>query len=104
MKKLILPAVVVTALAAPAIADDSPAELFGQAIADDSSSSASLNMAAEKLQGDSVDERLLVGANEIITRSTGVNAGTQQLATNMGVSANDYTRAELAKMFIGRYD
>ena len=104
MKTLFLPALVASALAFPALADDSPAELFGQSTATGSGSPASMAMAAEKLQGDMVDEIIHLGPNEIVTRSTGVNAGTQQLATNMGVDANNYTVAELAKMFIGRYD
>ena len=104
MKHLLLASTLTAALAAPVIAE-SPAETFGQSIATDSSSAATLSKAAEVLQGDMVDERLPFGDNEIVTRSsTGPSQGVRQLAVNMGVDAGDYTGAELSRMFISKYD
>lgn len=105
MTRLFLASTLVAALAVPAFADDSPAESFGEARATNSSSPSSMNMAARMTEGDSIDERIPLGENEIVTRSDSLDSqGIRQLAENMGVDANNYTRAELAKMFIGKYD
>lgn len=105
MKRILGVTAAALVMAAPVFADDqSPAEIFGSKMATDSSSAASLSMAVQVLQGDRVDERLPLAQNEIVTRSTGITPGTEQLAENMGVDADQFTVAELAKMFIGRYD
>ena len=104
MKTFLIPAFVL-ALAAPAFAD---AEAFGEKMLERNGSNASaatLAMAAEKLSGDMVDEKLPFGENEIATRSNGtISVGHQRLAIEMGVNARDYSVAELAKMYIGEYD
>lgn len=89
-------------IAGPALADETPAELFGATHADASASPAARDMAINKLSGDDLDEKIVPVQSETVTR--GVSIGTQQLLTNLGVEAGQYSRAELAKMFIGRYD
>lgn len=105
MKHILLPSLLVASLAVPAMAEDmTPAELFGMKMATNSASSATMETAVEVLQGDTVDEYLPLGSQEIVTRSNGISPGMRQLAVNLGVNADDYTVAELAKIFIGKYD
>lgn len=103
--KLVLIPTFVALMAAPAFAD---AEDFGEMMLERNGSNASaatLAMAADKLSGDDLDEKLPFGNNEIITRDqSAISIGHQRLATEMGVSAADFTVAELAKMYIGEYD
>lgn len=88
-------------MAAPALADDSPAEIFGAQNATDSSSPATLNMAMEKFESESPAERLM-RPDEIVTR--GVTIGDRQLAASLGVNVENYSSAELSAMYIGLYD
>lgn len=104
MKQFLVPAFI-AALATPVFAD---AEDFGELMLERNGSNATpatLAMAADKLSGDSVDEQLRHGANEIVTRNDGsISIGHQRLAIEMDVNASDYSVAELAKMYIGEYD
>ncbi len=104
MKHFMIPAFVAL-MAAPAFAD---AEDFGEMLLQQNGSNAttaSLAMAADKLSGDMVDEKLPFGDNALVTRDDGaISIGHQRLATEMGVSAAEYSVAELAKMYIGEYD
>ncbi len=104
MKQFLIP-VFVLAMVAPVFAD---AEDFGEKMLERNGSNASaatLAMAADKLSGDTLDEKLMVGDNAVVTRNSGaISIGHQRLATEMGVNASDYSVAELAKMYIGEYD
>ncbi len=102
MKRFFILPALSAVLATPVIA--SPAEDFGEKMKTESSSPASLNKAVDVLSGDSVGEVITLGQNEVVTRSRGMTAGIQQLAQAMNVDPNDYTMAELAKMYIGEYD
>lgn len=98
------PMIAVAALAfvaTPALADDSPAEIFGKQHAGGPASAAALEMAIQKIERESPAERIL-RQDEIATR--GVTIGDRQLAASLGVNANDYSSAELSRMIIDKYD
>lgn len=98
----VLTAAVAALLAAPAFADISPAEQFGAQKAEPTASPAAYAMALDKLSGDDLDDRITPVAADLATRN--ITIGDRQLAAAMGVNVNDYTTAELAAMFIGKYD
>lgn len=89
-------------IAAPALADTSPAERFGALNGNIESSPAAYDMAVEKLSGDDLKDKILRVTNDVPTRN--VTLRNQQIAADLGVDAADYTTAELAKMYIGKYD
>lgn len=100
----LISAVAIIALAAPALAeDDSAAEIFDRAHASGESSPAAYDTALAILSGDRLDDRITPEHHaDVATRNFSV--GHLQLANEMGVPANAYTTAELAKMFIDAYD
>ncbi len=104
MKRILIPAFALLT-AAPAFAD---AEAFGERMLAQNGSNATaatMAMAVEKLSGDTVDERIPLGANEIVTRNSApMTAGHLQLARAMGLNPNDYTSAELGSMYIDKYN
>ena len=96
-----LTAFLVTATALSA----SPAEDFGEVLAAATPSAPqTLQIAAQKLSGDAVDEQITLSRDVISTQSVGIGQGRARLAAEMGVDPADYTNAELAKMFISEYN
>ncbi len=104
MKTLLIPAFVAL-MAAPAFAD---AEDFGEKMLaqnGDNSTEQTMVVAKQALSGDDLDDRIMTGGPEIVSRAGGsISAGHQALADAMGVNASDFTVAELSAMFIGKYD
>ncbi|WP_298297386.1 hypothetical protein [uncultured Litoreibacter sp.] len=104
MKTLLIPAFV-TLMAAPAFAD---AEDFGEKMLAQNGSNATaqtLVVAVNKLSEDKTTDRIMLGDNEIVSRSSDqMTIGHLQLARNMGVNPADFTVAELSAMYIGKYD
>lgn len=98
----LLTIITATALAATPVLAETPAEKFGQSHTSGTASHAAYAAAVVALSGDNVDDQIPAETNASVTRST--SAGHLQLAKNMGVSPNEFTTAELAKMFIGAYD
>lgn len=98
--KLITLTAALALVAAPVLAE-TPAEKFGAQHVGHSASQAAQTIAVKKLSGDDVDNRIVIAQPAQTTRNS---QGHLQLAENMGVSPDDYTNAELAKMFIGAYD
>lgn len=99
--KLLPIATALTLIAAPAFADETPAELFGRAHAAQGQSAAAQAMAVEKLSGNDIEDRILVVAPTQTTRNS---AGHLQIAKSLGVSPDAYTNAQLAKLIIAEYD
>lgn len=104
MKRFLIPLFAIS-MAAPAFAD---AEAFGEKMLAQNGSNASaqtMQVAVDVLSGDSVDEKIMLGSNEIVTQNAGaMTVARVDLAQEMGVDANDYTFAELAKMYIELYN
>ncbi|WP_146174178.1 hypothetical protein [Litoreibacter ponti] len=88
-------------LAAPALADESPAEIFGAQGAGAIASPAAMDKAMANFENESPAERTM-RPEEFPTR--GISIGDRQLAAALGVDAQDFTSAELSKMYIGKYD
>ncbi|EPX80841.1 hypothetical protein [Litoreibacter arenae] len=89
------------ALAAAPVLAGSPAEEFGLIHAGNGASAAAQATAIEKLSGDDTDSRIVVIENAQVSRNS---QGHQQLARDLGVSADAYSTAELAHMFIKAHD
>ncbi len=100
MMKLLTFATAIALVAAPALAE-TPAELYGAEHAGNGGSAFALETAVKKLSGDDLDDKTTLRAPAQTSRNS---QGHLQLAKNMGVSPDTYTSAQLAKMFIGRYD
>jgi len=103
MKRILLPSVLIAALAVPALAG-TPAEDFGQKIYSDNSTPATLMFVANKLQGDKVDQKLPFAENPVVTRSVPTMDGVQKLADDLHVNAGDYDAKALVRMFIDAHD
>ena len=105
MKSYLVPAVLTAFLVGPTAAFASAAEDFGEILAvGQTVSGETAQLAAQKLSGDDLDDRIVMSDDIISTQSVGITAGHARLAAEMGVDPNDYTNAELAKMYIGEYD
>ncbi|MEL7213939.1 MAG: hypothetical protein AAGK92_14840 [Pseudomonadota bacterium] len=105
MKSYVVPVALTAFLVTGTAALAGPADDFGKAIAAQTPSAPhTMQMAAEKLSGDGVDEQINFTSDVISTQSVGIGQGHARLAAEMGVDPADYTNAELAKMYIGEYD
>ncbi|WP_224825372.1 hypothetical protein [Cognatishimia sp. MH4019] len=105
MNSYFIPAALTAFLVTATALSAGPADDFGKAIAASTPSAPqTLQIAAEKLSGDGVDEQITISRDVISTQNVGISQGHARLAAEMGVDPADYTNAELAKMFIGEYD
>ncbi|GFE63443.1 hypothetical protein [Litoreibacter roseus] len=103
MKQLLISAALV-ALAAPAFAQDSPAENYGTQLLPPGGSVGDVGQAADILSSEGTEERIIVPSDPEMTTLGSDSIGHRQLAEELGVSPDDYTPEELGKMYIDRYD
>jgi len=103
MKLFFIPVFAGMIAATPVLAD---AEDFGKKMLKGSSSSpATFKTGADILEGDNVADQLPFNDPQVVTRDSNVlSQGHLALARAMKVNPEDFTTAELSKMFIGEYD
>ena len=98
----LISAATVFALASPTLADmNSAAQVHGPT---SSGGVAAYEVAIENVSGNDLEEVVTRAHSADQLHNAGMTAGHLQLAASLGVSASEYSVAELTKMYIGFTD